>query len=171
MFSFFLSKENYNFKLNIKYNIFMKSFHIRSKNIEVSSLLSISTQSSFPSSPFHLITQQYLKYLVQIYRALLTQINFQLFRLHSIINEMHPRLTYRKLCKSVCRMHLATLSQRHVAYGGCRTQLNLFRQADRSGIYIYICMCARVCVCVYVHICTSSCKLPRYFIFSGHLSA
>lgn len=91
MFSFFLSNENSNFKLNIKYNIFMKSFHKRSKNIEVSSLLSISTQSSFPSSPFPLITQQYLKYLVQVYRSLLTQINFQLFRLHSIINEMHPR--------------------------------------------------------------------------------
>lgn len=119
----------------------MNSFCKKPKNIEESRLFFISSQSSSPLSAFPLIILQYLMCLVQIYRSLLTQINFQLFRLHSIINEMHSRLTYRKLCKSVCRMQLATLSQRHVAYGECRIQLNLFRQADRSAIYVYMCMC------------------------------
>lgn len=170
MFSYFLSKEYSNLNLNIKHNILIKNFHKRTKSIEQTSLpSSISPSSRSPLAVFPLITVQYLKYLVQIYRSLLTQINFQLFRLHSIINEMHSRLTYRKLCKSFCRMQLATLSQSHVAYGECYVQLNLFRQADRSAI----CMCIYIymCECVCVHICTSICKLPRYFIFSGHLSA
>lgn len=142
MFSYFLSKEYSNLKLNIKHNILIKNFHKRTKNIEQTSLpSSISPSSRSPLAVFPLIRVQYLKYLVQIYRSLLTQINFQLFRLHSIINEMHSRLTYRKLCKSFCRMQLATLSQSHVAYGECYVQLNLFRQADRSAI----------CMCIYIY--------------------